>query len=224
MASAKRLAADTKSAPSKGIASSASRISDLVRNFPECVLLGLCERGFGAFAIDFYKMNFVFFRKVEINHARPAALANSRARKCHACFSEASATAKDRPLCGFPREVVLECAVVFIWKTGDLFCEIRRFDKLYMTMSHICQIADSAGLVTKNSKPRRAHPFFRVPARGRCRCRSRRSGHARLGDGFCIRHRTVGEVRAGGVGWGHFGLSSYLPKNFRMVFIRIRVF
>ncbi|MFM8364912.1 MAG: hypothetical protein ACKOAS_07140 [Verrucomicrobiota bacterium] len=135
MASANRLAADTKSAPSNGIASSAFKISDLVRNFPKRVLFGLCERGFGAFSIDFNKMNCVFFGKVEINHARPAALADSCAWKCHARFAETSTSAKDSPLQRIHGEVGLECSVVFIGKPHDLFCEILRFDKFHLTMS-----------------------------------------------------------------------------------------
>jgi hypothetical protein len=62
----------------------------------------------------------------------------------------------------------------------------------------------SGGWVKAHSKLGKARRFFRVPARGRCRCRSRKCGHARLGDGFCIRYRTVGGGRVGGVGLRNF--------------------
>jgi len=110
-----------------------------VRIFPECVLLGLGERCFGTFAIDCNKVDFIFFWIVQVNHTRTAALTDFGTGKRHAGLPKDSTSAHDSPLQGFAREIDLKSSIVFIWKPGDLFCELRRVDKLHMTMSYIFQ-------------------------------------------------------------------------------------
>ena len=80
------LAETTKWSPSNGMSSSASRISDLVRNFTERVLLGLGKGFFVAFAIDRDEVNYIFFLRVEINYTGSTTPADSGTGKCHTGF------------------------------------------------------------------------------------------------------------------------------------------
>jgi hypothetical protein len=84
-------------------------------------------------------VDFVSFWVVQVNHTRTAALTDSGTGKRHAGLPKASTSAHDSPLQGFAGEIDLESSIVFIWKPGDLFCELRRFYEIHMTMSYIFQ-------------------------------------------------------------------------------------
>jgi hypothetical protein len=84
-------------------------------------------------------VDFVFFWIVQVNQTRTAALTDSGTGKRHAGLPKASTATHDSALQGIAREIDLESSIVFIWKPGDLFCELRGFYKLHMTMSYIFQ-------------------------------------------------------------------------------------
>jgi hypothetical protein len=82
-ASASPLAAETKAGPLNSILSSAARISDFVRSFPEGVSLFL-GKVFLALSIDHREVDCFLFRYIQVNDTRSAAFADSCAGKSHA--------------------------------------------------------------------------------------------------------------------------------------------